>query len=260
MTIKYHLSNGCSFSTKKKYLSCHQQLGELLSLEPTMNLAKGGRGNDRCVQTTMHWFLKNPERMKDTFVSIGWSSAHRWDYVHKLNTQELIDRGIKGYKHEVAKFSRQWASWRTWENEWIAQDPDCDIDASSAIKLYTNILTLQNFFKLHGIPYVMYWALTNDLPTDGDLKQLYDAVDKTHFMNFQASEHSHENISIYNRMKSMLRVTVPNKDYVQSHFEFCAMHGWTKSMNDGHPNKRGHHAWADMLKKFVDENKLLPND
>jgi hypothetical protein len=106
MTIKYHLSNGCSFSTKKKYLSCHQKLGELLSLEPTMNLAKGGRGNDRCVQTTMHWFLKNPERMKDTFVSIGWSSGHRWDYIHKLKTQELIDRGVKGYKFEVAKFSR----------------------------------------------------------------------------------------------------------------------------------------------------------
>jgi hypothetical protein len=235
-------------------------LGELLGLGPTMNLAKGGRGNDRCVQTTMHWFLKNPERMKDTFVSIGWSSAHRWDYVHKLKTPELIERGVKGYKFEVAKFSRQWASWRTWENEWIIGDKDCDIDASSSINLYTNILTLQNFFKLNNIPYVMYFALTNDLPREGDFDVLYDAVDQTRFMNFKPSEHAQENIGIYNSMKKMLRVRVPNQDYVQSHFEYCAKHGWTKSMNDGHPNEKGHHGWAALLEKFVKENKIIPND
>jgi len=255
--IKHHLSNGCSFSTKKKFLSCHQKLGELLDIGPTMNLAKGGRGNDRCVQTTIHWFLKNPERMKDTFVSIGWSSGHRWDYVHKLKTQELLDRGIRGYKYEIAKFSRQWASWRTWEDDWISRDQDCDIDASSALKLYNNILTLQNFFKLHKIPYVMYWALTNDLPTEGDLDVLYNAVDQTQFMNFTPSKHAKENMSIYNRMKSMFKVTVPNKDYVQSHFEYCAKNGWTKSLNDAHPNKRGHHGWARLLKEFIDKNNLI---
>ena len=69
--ISKHLSNGCSFSTKKVSLSCHQKLGQLLKLEPTINLAKGGRGNDRIVNTTMNWFYANPERMKDTFVSIG---------------------------------------------------------------------------------------------------------------------------------------------------------------------------------------------
>ena len=261
MKIKYHLSNGCSFSTKKRYLSCHQKLGELLALEPTLNLAKGGRGNDRCVQTTMHWFLKNPERMKDTFVSIGWSSAHRWDYVHKLTTAELKERGVKGYKFEVAKFDRQWASWRTWEQDWISRDKDCDIDASSAVKLYTNIITLQNFFKLYQIPYVMYWALTNDLPTEGDFDVLYNAIDQKHFMNFKPSEHAQENISIYNKMKNMLdKVTVPNADYVQSHFEYCAKHGWTKSVNDGHPNHKGHHGWAQLLYDFVQSNKLLSND
>lgn len=195
--------------------------------------------------------------MKDTFVSIGWSSGHRWDYVHKLKTKELIDRGVKGYKHEVAKFDRQWASWRTWEQDWIMNDKDCDIEASSTVKLYTNILTLQDFFKLHDIPYVMYWALTNDLPTEGDLGVLYNAVDQKHFMNFKPSEHVKENISIYNKMKNMLRVNVPNKDYVQSHFEYCAQHGWTKSANDGHPNNLGHHGWAKLLYDHVKANNIL---
>jgi len=172
----------------------------------------------------------------------------------------LLDRGIKGYKHEVAKFDRQWASWRTWEQDWIARDKDCDIDASSAVRLYTNIITLQNFFKLHNIPYVMYWALTNDLPQEEDFDVLYKAVDQKHFMNFQASEHAQENIGIYNKMKNMLKVQVPNKDYVQSHFEFCAKKGWTKSRNDGHPDKRGHHGWAQLLCDFIQQNQLLPHD
>ena len=80
--MKYHLSNGCSFSTRKKFNSCHQQLGKLLNIEePTISMAKGGRGNDRIVNTTMHWFFKNPDKMKDTFVSVGWTSGYRWDYV-----------------------------------------------------------------------------------------------------------------------------------------------------------------------------------
>ena len=104
----------------------------------------------------------------------------------------------------------------------------------------------------------MYWALTNDLPQEGDFDVLYNAVDQRHFMNFKASDHAQENISIYNRMKTMLdRVTVPNADYVQSHFEFVAKNGWTKSVNDGHPNETGHHRWADELNLFVRQNKLL---
>ncbi len=259
MKIHHHLSNGCSFSTKKAFLSCHQKLGELLQLNPTVNLAKGGRGNDRCVTTTMHWFLKNPERMKDTFVSIGWSSSHRWDFVTGPTKE-----GMKGIKGEIAKFSYQWATWRLWEEEWIARDKDVDIDMSSAMRMYTNILTLQNFFKLHNIPYLMYWALTNDLPEEGDLKLLKDAVDKKHFFNFETSEHVKENIKIYNSMNSQYHrstetVEVPNKDYVQSHFEYVAQQGLRKSYNDAHPNKLGHHKWAYLLKNFVDENNIIPD-
>ena len=62
-------------------------------------------------------------------------------------------------------------------------------------------------------------------------------------------------------MKTMLdRVTVTNAKYVQSHFEYCAMKGWTKSANDGHPNHKGHHGWAQLLFEFVQKNQLLPHD
>ena len=105
--MKYHLSNGCSFSTRKKFNSCHQQLGSLLNIEePTISMAKGGRGNDRILNTTMHWFYKNPEKMKDTFVSVGWTTGYRWDYVSGYVTPKDKEGGIKG---ELLKFDYQWS-------------------------------------------------------------------------------------------------------------------------------------------------------
>ncbi len=258
-----HLSNGCSFSTKKVFDSCHQHLGKLLDLDETINLAKGGRGNDRIVNTTINWFLANPERMKDTFVSIGWSSTHRWDYVSGFQTPKEKQGGIKG---ELLKFSYQWATWSVWQHDWLARDKDIDHELNGVVRLYQHILTLQNFFKLHSIPYVMYHALTNDTPTDSvngkarpDLKLWYDAIDKKHFYNFDSSEFVKENIKMQqqNRSSETHKVEVANKDYVQSHFEYCAMTGYVKSANDGHPNQTGHHHWGQRLCNFVKDKKLL---
>jgi len=252
--ITHHLSNGCSFSTSKAFMNCHQKLGERLKL-PTITLAKGGRGNDRVVTTTMHWFYNNPERFKDTFVTIGWTSSHRWDFIHGKTNYDTP--GIKR-TNEIGKFSYQWGTWRLWENDRIAHDPDIDIEIASTVRMYTNILTLQYFFKCHKIPYLMYWALTNDLQEDGDLKNLKNAVDRKHFYNFETSVHVKENIKIYNEMKTKRDiVTVPNTDYVQSHFEFCAQQGLRKSINDAHPSKEGHHQWANILYNFISDQNIL---
>tara|TARA_Y100001937_G_C7109686_1_gene326892 strand:- start:315 stop:1106 length:792 start_codon:yes stop_codon:yes gene_type:complete len=262
--MKYHLSNGCSFSTKKTYLSCHQKLGQLMDIpEPTINLAKGGRGNDRILNTTMHWFYKNPERMKDTFVSIGWTTGYRWDYVSSARTPKEKKGGIKG---ELLKFDYQWGTWQLPHHDFFMRDKDFDVELASAVKLYTNILGLQYFLKYHNIPYVFYHALTNDLPeteVNGkprpDLKLLKDQIDKTHFYNFESSQFAKQNVQMQldNRSTAEHKVYVPNKDYVQSHFEFCAKNGWTKSHNDGHPNQVGHHKWAENLFAFVKANNLI---
>ena len=262
--IQHHFSNGCSFSTRKKFMSCHQKLGQLLEIpEPTISMAKGGRGNDRIVNTTMHWFYKNPERFKDTFVSVGWTTGYRWDYVGSAETPKEKAGGIKG---ELLKFSYQWGTWQLWQHDFFMRDSDLDLELASAVKLYTNILSLQYFLKYHKIPYVFYHALTNDLPEDTvngkprhDLKLLKDQIDRKHFFNFDASEHVKDNVQIQlnNRSSADHKARVKNKDYVQSHFEFCAKNGWTKSANDGHPSERGHHAWADELHKFIKQHNLL---
>jgi len=261
--MKYHLSNGCSFSTKKVYGSCHQKLGQHLEIqEPTINLAKGGRGNDRIVNTTMHWFFKNPDKIKDTFVSVGWSTGYRWDYVSSASTPKVKQGGIKG---ELLKFDYQWGTWQLPQHDFFMRDKDFDIELASAVRLYTNILSLQYFLKYHNIPYVFYHALTNDLPENNvngkpraDLKLLKDQIDRKHFFHFDSSEYAKENVQMQlnNRSSEDHKVSVNNKDYVQSHFEFVAKNGWVKSANDGHPSMAGHHAWADLLHTFVKTNKL----
>jgi len=64
-------------------------------------------------------------------------------------------------------------------------------------------------------------------------------------------------MQLNNRSSADHKVKVNNKDYFQSHFEFVAKNGWTKSANDGHPNETGHHRWADELNLFVRQNSLL---
>jgi hypothetical protein len=262
MQIKNHVSNGCSFSTKKTYQSAHQRLGSLLGLNDTVMLAKGGRGNERIANTTLLWFYRNPERLRDTFVSVGWSSAHRWDYVHQSNTQEMITRGVSGIKRAVADFSYQWGSWRSWEQDFFLKDKDLNIEYTAAVKTLTNILTLQNFFRLHSIPYVFYWALSNDLPDEPDINLLKSQVDQQRFYNFDPAPAVKKNLqSMFSWFqKSTNKITLDNQDYCQSHFEYCVKHNCTKSAQDGHPNQTGHHQWAQLIYNFVKEKQILPHD
>jgi len=262
MAIKYHVSNGCSFSTKKSRLSCHQHMGQQLGLEPCVNLAKGGRGNERVAATTMTWFYQNPERVKDTFVSIGWSSSHRWDYVHSWSTADHVKREVPGIKRAVADFTYQWGTWRSWEQEFFVKDSDLHVEHTAAVKTLISVLTLQNFFKLHGIPYVMYWALSNDIPADPDIQLLADQIDRDRFYNFEPTPEVKSTVSTMFDwfMKRSKHIQLAQSDYCQSHFEYCVRHNVTKSRDDGHPNKYGHHQWGDLLTEFVRNQKLLPND
>jgi hypothetical protein len=262
MPIVNHLSNGCSFSTKKTYRSAHQKIGDTLGLSDTVMLAKGGRGNERIANTTLLWFLKNPERVKDTFVSIGWSSAHRWDYVHRMTTQEMIDAGVSGIKRAVAEQTYQWGSWRSWEQEFFLNDEDLNIEHTAAVKTLNSILQLQTFLKANSIPYVFYWALSNDLPDEGDISILKQAVDQRHFYNFEPAPQIKSTLeSMFDWFKkSPDRITLDQQDYCQSHFEFCVKNNCTKSPTDGHPNQQGHHQWAQVIVDHIKKNNLLPVD
>ena len=79
---KFLLSNGCSFLTQRKGVKKHTGilLSDYLGLEH-IGLGCSGKGNDRLILTTKLFFYEKPERIKDTFVLIGWTNPARIDYI-----------------------------------------------------------------------------------------------------------------------------------------------------------------------------------
>lgn len=270
----YHLSNGCSFSTKKSKNSCHQWLAHYYGIpqDRTINIAKGGRGNDRMVQTTMQYFFNSPERFKDTSVSIGWTTPYRWDFVLHGDWTDA-----KVIRQDNKDFDWQWQTWHPHKIDppepgqfflrYSIEDRNMDWELTMAVKLYTQILTLQYFFNIHNIPYVMYHALTNDCPVDevndiklSQLKNLRDQIDKTHFYNFDSSKSVKEKIKMQLKNRSSAEHRYHhNEKYCQSHFEYVARYGHGKAPNDAHPNSTGHQRWGHLLWEFVQQNGLFPN-
>jgi len=271
---KYHFSNGCSFSTKKITYSAHQwlALNNGIKVEDMFNAAKGGRGNDRIVQTTMQFFLTYPERMKDTSVSIGWTTPFRWDYNISLTPQGGKDaKVIKGINKS---FDWQWQTWHLalpdtepsrFFMDWSVRKGGMDLELTHVVKLYTQIYMLQTFLKFHKIPFVFYHALTNDCPVDKvngikrpQIKILRDNIDKKHFFNFEPSAKSAEMIKMQQANRSSTEHRYHNNEqYTQSHFEYVAKNGLGKSKSDAHPNPEGHRRWGKLLTDFVNKNGLF---
>ena len=87
--------NGCSFLTHRHTheaninFSTAELIKEHGGFEEMVNFARGGRGNDRILSTTITYFEKHPEYKRNTFVLIGWSSALRLDYPTAIEFKPL---------------------------------------------------------------------------------------------------------------------------------------------------------------------------
>ena len=93
--MQYLFTNGCSYSKPRTVppynvlLTVGEEVAKYYNLQH-INFAQGGRGNARMFTTTVLYFLRNPERMKDTFAMIQLSSAGRIDYpLRKPRSQDL---------------------------------------------------------------------------------------------------------------------------------------------------------------------------
>jgi hypothetical protein len=181
------------------------------------NLAMGGRGNDRISFTTKLWFQQNTA--EDVFAVIGWTSTHRHDY--------LTNDGWK--KGRIANMESTWRTWKTGDNlKFISRQQGWDIDQQGQMRFLDHVLDLQNFFKLHQIPYVMYNSLPNTITTSNtDLETLKRSIDIKRFFEFDSSQ-----------------------------YEFVNKNKLIVSPKDPHPSKEGHEQWAEQLKEHIDANNL----
>lgn len=213
-------SNGCSFLSMRPKDGVMTFTSEILAKEFGMqmvNLAMGGRGNNRISFTTKHWLDKF--QTKDVFAVIGWSSYFRNDYV----TNDGWKKGrIKGT-------DSTWRTWKTLDNlRFVHGNKGWDIEDDAVVKFLDQVYNLQTYFKQKKIPYLMYNALPNNL--DSKLQDVADFKKNIDWGRFYQPNYSHMN---YIQEKNLI-----------------------VSPNDPHPSLEGHQGWAQLLKGFIDANNL----
>lgn len=239
--MKNLLINGCSFLAKNKgKTNTHAglEVARLLGLNP-IPYAQGGRGNKRIQITTKTFFYNNPERIKDTFVLIGWSSSLR---------QDCLAGGSDGDKTLTGVTNCYWDNkqlWKTWKyTEWNTMKLssrkghlfNIRIDDTLRMQYLDSVLSMQDFFKLHKIKYCMYDSLNNDYLGQGQWRELLeDQVDTNRFFGF--NKITHFNFANKNTDKMGRQLN-------------CGE-------DDAHPNTLGHKLWANKLTEFIMNNQLL---
>jgi len=228
-------TNGCSFLTHRHtdeidlYLSTAELVKEHGQFEHLTNFARGGRGNDRIVSTTITYFEMFPERKKDTFVLIGWSSALRMDYPTRNDFKPLppleetwatikMAKSDSVVAFDKASSTKQPINYESWEVQ----------------RWYANTICLQNYLKINNIRYVMYNSLQPALKVSANKKEDHD----------------------------ILRKAVDPKKFFRidfSQYQYCGDIDQFISDKDHHPNEIGHRSWAKEVTDFIDQNNLYEN-
>lgn len=214
-------SNGCSFLTPRPKDGVDSFVSDIIAKNfryDLVNLAMGGRGNDRISFSTKVWFEQND--YSNTFAIIGWSSMHRNDYV--------TNDGWK--KDRIPQTDLTWRTWKTLDNvSFIRQKSGWDIENNAIMNFLDNVFDLQNYFERKKIPYVMYNALPNSFETDiQDFKVIKNCLNMERFFN-----------------------------PTMSHYEYVVDKKLIVSPQDPHPSLEGHQQWAMMLLEFIVKNQLF---
>lgn len=213
-------SNGCSFLTKRPKDGVETFTTDTLANEYNLeliNIAMGGRGNDRISFTTKLWFEQNG--YQDTFAVIGWSSSFRNDYVSN-------DGWKKG---RIPNMDLTWRTWKTTEQlKFVQSNIGWDIENNAYMNFLDHVLDLQNYFKLNKIPYLMFNALPQTINNNiKDFKTLFERIDQKRFYKIETS-----------------------------HLEFIQQNNFIVSPQDPHPSTEGHLVWAKLIKEYIDVNNL----
>jgi len=213
-------SNGCSFLGPRPKDDVHNFVTKDLAQmydDVLVNLAMGGRGNDRISFTTKLWFHQN--HGKDVFAVIGWSSSHRHDY--------LTNDGWK--KGRIPGMDSTWRTWKTADNlRFVNGQLGYDIDQQAEMRFLDHVVDLQTYFEHNRIPYVMYNALPNKTQTNNkDLQIFKTKIDSERFFKIDSS-----------------------------HYDYVMDNKMIVSPKDPHPSSQGHIEWAKQLREFIDVNNL----
>lgn len=240
----------------KKYREDHRYLklfSDKIGATEIVDLSQGGCSNDTIVRTLIAWLTENDYMSgRDTsglFVSIGWTSPERKDFLFKHQLGGHTDNWLTirptfyqniGYK-ELEDFFNLYVEnfWHIDEymNRWINQIWQVEVLLKSLKIKYV----MHQAFYHHHEKMITNWNDIDYIEThhnkinSTDLK-LWNIIDSDRFIN--------KNNPSIGTFHSYISNSVGKNNHNQV-------------IVDQHPNALGHSIWADYMYKYCIENKLL---
>jgi len=245
---KYIFANGCSHTAGAEMEfagqnTCYEKawpavMAKHLDKE-SINLAVSGGSSKRIVRTTMLYFGNYPQRLKDSFVIIGWPGPHRSEIRvgHKVNTN---------IPKEVTKDTddEYWFFMAPGNNDSFKKrmkQGNIDINLFNYYRMYyaltterqfwidyfVHLISLQNYLKALQVPYLFYNA-TSTLHVDNIYHNLRQQIDTRRWVG---NVHAHEDS--YAR-----QVQAAGFDYPE----------WSLT---NHYGEDGHAWWAERLISYI---------
>ena len=241
MTERIHLGVGSSFGCDRGQGSPHLMLAERLGV-PCENRSRHGHGNDFMITDTLLWLAQRGQSGGVT-ASVCVSNPYRHDMVtgrgeHGLNWSKWQADERHGAM-ALRRMSRE-APWAP--HHW-------NIRLTYHLRHLTQILTLQNMFRAHRIPYLIWQVMR---PTAGryttseqaQVRSLEKQIDTRHFFRLD-----HTQIDHVNETQQWTDPTPLERPQTYGHTRI--------SVRDEHPNRQCNEQWTEMLWQHHLENNSL---
>jgi len=291
---KYLISSGCSFTAGHiigETASWATHLAQELDLE-SINLAKGGDGNEVIVNKVIQYGTLNPDVAKDSLFVIQLSECLRYVLPYENSDDYFKSR----YTHITpAQFTKVegWASWnwgdlnepsevlKKWiyDNRYILAPLYLNITYSLK-KTYHGIINLVNFCESNNYPYLIFDGINNHIPyeengewylsgssvgekflihtLDLDKELVYD--DGVEPRKYTLEDHTMEVKHMYPfyMLEDLIDYVKTLKYYYHGTTLFTFIHKELKDgsfprLTDGHPNVLGAKMWAKHLVEVLEK-------
>ena len=255
--IKYVYVNGCSYAngnglSGSSDINHYESMGGIKTIPERysyllakkfdaveLNDALGGGSNQRIYRKTFDWASKNPDKLNNTLFVIQWSYGSRNELWYQGATPDETGQptppspGWKGNWYNSYFGHDGYTSFFTKKKPFPTSPEESNPDYILPNKQLSDItlryaLSLQSFFKLNNIPYIMF---------DGDM-----AVRPPNLIDWKDGSELNRNSKLGKLIDFSCWVDVGFKNYAKDRLTEC-----------NHPNAEVQIEWAGKLYSFYKE-------
>ncbi len=146
-----------------------------MGFDQVINDAQAGSGMDRIVWSTQSHYIDHPAHCDTHLAIIQCTAPSRVDYPTTQGTHHRWDWGMLRQRPHMTQSMHNCA----WD-QWFVQ------------RWYSHVITLQDFFRVRGIRWVMYSGLAHPryLAADADTwREWQSQVDQPNYYNIEGESH-----------------------------------------------------------------------